>query len=215
MVESMGFGSTAHNGRRWTARGTADSSGCDRESSGCRAGAAPPLALDDRAGAAGRLDALARAGAERVRVHGQRLGEIALGEHLHRDVLAGAEALGLHHLESHLGARVEAALERGDVDRLGVGAEGLEGHRLLHVRPAQLSHAHVDRHLPTLETGPALGARPRAGTLLAAAGGLTRAGPFPAPYALAGTPASGSGREAVQPDALLPRVPGGAHLPSS
>ena len=167
------------------------------------------------AGAAGRLDALARAGAEGVGVHGQRLGQLALGEHLHGDVLAGAEAVGLHQLERHLGARVEAALERGDVDGLGVRAEGLEGHRLLHVRPAQLSHAHVDRHLPALEARPALGARARAGALLPAAGGLAGARAFAAADALARAAAAGGGREAVQPDALLGvLVLGRAHLPS-
>ena len=38
-----------------------------------------------------------------------------------------ARPLALHQLERDLGTRVEAALERGDIDRLGVGAEGLEG----------------------------------------------------------------------------------------
>ena len=50
-----------------------------------------------------------------------------------------------------LRARVEARLEVGQVDRLGVRAEGLEGHRLLHVRAAQLAHPHVDRVLAALE----------------------------------------------------------------
>ena len=65
-----------------------------------------------------------------------------------------ARPLLAQQLERDLGAGVEAALERDDVDRLGVGAEGLEGHRLLHVRAAQLSHAHVDRHLAALEVRP-------------------------------------------------------------
>ena len=50
------------------------------------------------------------------------------------------------------------ALEVRDVDRLGVRAERLERHRLLLVRPAQLAHPHVDRHLPALEAGAVLGA---------------------------------------------------------
>ena len=37
-----------------------------------------------------------------------------------------------------------------DVDRHSVGAEGPDGHALLHVRAAQLAEAHVDRHLAAL-----------------------------------------------------------------
>src|SRR5205085_10791907 len=103
----------------------------------------------------------------------------------------------------HRRACVEAALERRDVDGLGVRAERLEGHRLLHVRAAQLSHAHVDRHLAALEGRPALGPGTRACPLLPAAGGLAGARTFAAPHALAGAPAPGSRRDAVQPDALL------------
>ena len=58
----------------------------------------------------------------------------------------------------HLGAGVEALLEVGEVDRLRLGPEVLERHRLLHVRAAQLSHPHVDRVLPALIAGLALGA---------------------------------------------------------
>src|SRR6202011_4116319 len=97
-----------------------------------------------------------------------------------RHVLAGAKAVGLHQLDRDLGARIEAALELGDVHRLGVRAERLEGHRLLHVGPAQLSHAHVDRHLAALEVGPALGTRARTRALLAPARGLARARAFAA-----------------------------------
>jgi len=39
---------------------------------------------------------------------------------------------------------LKASLEVEQVDRLGVGPEGLERHRLLHVRTAQLAHPHVD-----------------------------------------------------------------------
>src|ERR1019366_1005611 len=113
-----------------------------------------------------------------------------------------------------LGTRLEAALQRGDVDRLGVRTEGLEGHRLLHVRPAQLSHAHVDRHLTAFEGRSALGARARARALLPTAGGLAGARAFAAPDALAGTTAAGRGRQVVQADALLLVFGGGAHLPS-
>src|SRR6478672_10314648 len=157
------------------------------------------LALDQLAGSASRLDALARTRAEGVSVDGQRLAQLALGEHLDRNVLARAQAVGLHQLDRHLGARIEAAVERGDVDRLRMRTEGLEGHRLLHVRPAQLSHAHVNRHLAALEARPALGARARARALLPAPGGLARARAFAAPDALARAAAAGRRGEAVQP----------------
>src|SRR5271168_1571016 len=121
---------------------------------------------------------------------------------------------GLHQLERDLGAGVEATLKRRDVHGLGVRAEGLERHRLLHVRSAQLSHAHVDRHLAALERGPALRARARARALLAAARGLARTRAFAAPDALARPAAAGGGREAVQPDALLGALFARAHLPS-
>src|ERR1035441_2600808 len=93
-------------------------------------------------------------------------------------------------------------------------AGGLEGHRLLHVRPAQLSHAHVDRHLTAFEGRSALGARAGARALLPTAGGLAGARAFAAPDALAGTTAAGRGRQVVQADALLLVFGGGAHLPS-
>ena len=154
--------------------------------------------------------------AEGVGVHGQRLAQLALGEHLDRDVLARAQAVGLHQLDRDLGAGVEAALQRGDVHRLGVRAERLEGHRLLHVRPAQLAHPHVDRHLAALEARPALGARARAGALLAAAGGLARARALAAADALARAAAAGRRMQVVQADALPARcLRRGAHLPSS
>src|SRR4051794_5550253 len=131
---------------------------------------------------------------------GERLAELALGEDLHGNAPAPREPTGAHQFEGHLGAGVETVLQRGDVDRLRVGAERLEGHRLLHVGPAQLSHAHVDRHLPTLEVGPALGARARTGALLTATGGLSMTGAFAASHALARAPAPGCGREVVQAD---------------
>src|SRR5208337_4461460 len=90
----------------------------------------------------------------------------------------------------------------------------LEGHRLLHVRAAQLSHAHVDRHLPALESGTAFGAGACARALLPAPGGLARARPFAAADALARAPAAGSGRQVVQADAPVRAVLGRAHLPS-
>src|SRR5205807_1211653 len=55
-------------------------------------------ALDDLAGAAGGLDALAGGLAEPVRVHGQRDGQLTLGEDLDRDALASGQALALQGL---------------------------------------------------------------------------------------------------------------------
>src|SRR5579859_448207 len=125
--------------------------------------------LDDDAAAAGRLDPLAGGGAERVRMHLEALGELAAREDLDRDPLARAEARGAQRLERDDRAGLEPLLEIADVDRLGVGAERLEGHRLLLVRAAQLAHPHVDRVLAALEVCAALGARARAPALLAAA----------------------------------------------
>src|SRR5215208_87887 len=131
--------------------------------------------LDDDAGAAGALDRLAGGGRELVRLDRQRLGDLALGEDLHGDVAARAEALLLERVQRHVGALVEARLEVLQVDRLRVRAERLEGHRLLLVGAAQLAHAHVDGHLPALEARAVLRARARAVALLAAPGGLARA----------------------------------------
>ena len=52
-----------------------------------------PSALDDLAGAAGGLDVLAGGLGEAVRVDGERLGDLALGEDLDRDALARGQAL--------------------------------------------------------------------------------------------------------------------------
>src|SRR3954449_9342918 len=100
--------------------------------------------------------------------------DLAAGEHLDR-VLALGQPLLLQALERHFGAAVEALLEVGEVDRLSLGAEVLERHRLLFVRAAQLSHPHVDRILAALVAGLALAARAGARTLVAAAGGLAEA----------------------------------------
>src|ERR1700722_9947175 len=81
------------------------------------------LCVDDVAGAAGGRDPLAGTGAERVSVDAQRLRELALGEDLHRHVLARGEAIGLHQLDRDLGAGLEAALQRRHVDWLRVRAE--------------------------------------------------------------------------------------------
>src|SRR6478752_2898404 len=202
IVESMAL----LRGSKWRgarALGAADSSGCARAGRRFdRRGEAVlgALGVDERARPAGRLDPLARAGAERVRVNGERLGQLAACKHLDRDVLALAQAVGLHQFDRHVGAGVEALLERLEVDRLRVRPERLERHRLLHVRPEKLSHAHVDRHLTALEARAALGARARARALLAAPGRLSRPRAFATTDALARPAATRGGGEAVQAD---------------
>src|SRR4030088_2541226 len=75
--------------------------------------------FDDLAGAARGLDPLARGGAECVRVHGQRLAQLALGEDLDRDALALGQTLGLERVGGDLGAGVEALFQRRENGRLG------------------------------------------------------------------------------------------------
>src|SRR4051812_17790026 len=159
--------------------------------------------FDHDHGPAGGLDGLLGGAAELVRVDGQRLGDLALGEDLDRDVLAGAQAGGLERLEGHLGAAVEAGLEVLEVHRLGVRPEHLERHRLLHVRTAQLAHPHVDRHLAALEPRTVLGARTRAGALLAATRRLAEPGALAAADALARLAAAGGRLQVVEPDGLV------------
>src|SRR5439155_10410222 len=118
-------------------------------------------------------------------------------------VLALAQALGLERLERDVGAGVEARFEVAQVDRLRVRAEGLERHRLLHVRAAQLAHPHVDGHLAALEAGAILGARARAVALLAAAGGLAQARSLAAADALARLARARGRLERVEADRFL------------
>src|SRR4051794_5668021 len=122
-------------------------------------------------GSAGGLDLFFGRLAETVRMDRQLGRDLAAGEDLHR-VRARREALGLQRLRGDLVAGLEALLEIGQVHRLSLGAEVLEGHRLLHVRAAKLSHPHVDRVLPALVAGLFLRARAGAGALVAATGGL-------------------------------------------
>src|ERR1044072_7268930 len=157
----------------------------------------------DLAGPAGGLDGGAGGGAERVRVHGQRLRDLALCEDLDADVLAVAEALGLHGRERDVVAGLEARLEVLEVHGLRVRPEHLERHRLLHVRAAQLAHPHVNRHLSALEAGTVLGARARAGALAAAARRLARARGVAAADALARLAAARSGLQRVEADRLV------------
>src|SRR5436305_925314 len=170
------------------------------------------LGKDDQlAGAAGGLDLLARLGAEGMCLDCERLGDRTLGEDLDRDVLARGQALPVHRFERHGIAGLEALLEVEQVHDLGVSAEGLERHRLLHVRTAQLAHPHVDRVLTTLEACAPLGARARAPALLATARRLARARPLAATDALARPPRSRRGLQVVQPNPLFglshPRKP--------
>src|SRR4051812_12578253 len=147
---------------------------------------------------------------------GQRLGQLAPGEDLDRDALAGPQAPGGQRRERDLRPAVEARVEIGEVHGLRVRAERLEGHRLLHVRAAQLAHPHVDRHLAALEVHAALGARARAGALLAAPGRLAGARALAAADALARLAAARGGLERVQADglALLGGLLGRAHWSS-
>src|SRR5918997_5309147 len=149
---------------------------------------------------AGRLDLLARARRETVRMHHKGLRQLALAEHLDRHSPARGEAAGDERVRGDLGIRLEARLEVAQVDRLRARAEVLERHRLLHVRAAQLSHAHVDRHLAALEGLLSLVARARAGALLASARRLAVPGALATPQALAPVPRPGGGLERVEPD---------------
>src|ERR1700736_6239139 len=141
--------------------------------------------LDHLTAPAGRLDLLARCLAEPVGVNGERLGQLGLGQHLDDDPSAGRQSLAVHRLKGHGRTRLKARLQVEQVHHLGLRAEGLKRHRLLHVRAAQLSHPHVDRVLAALEACPALGARARAPALLPATRGLARARALSAPDALA------------------------------
>src|SRR3954469_6929200 len=169
---------------------------------------------DDLAGPARGLDALASGLGERVGVDGELLAELAPREDLDRHVLAGGETGGAQGVEVHGRAVVEARVQVGQVDRLGVRAERLERHRHLLVRAAQLAHPHVDRVLAAFEARAALGARARAVALLAAAGGLARARALAAADALARPARAGGRLEVVEADQLLGGL-GLAHFSST
>src|ERR1700727_4008563 len=113
----------------WNALRIVESIGCQfRGAIGATLAERSILALDDMTGATGGLDALARARAEGVGVHGEGLGQLALGENLDRYLLAGTETLGLQQLYGDLGPRLEAGVQIGDVHGLGMRAEHLERH---------------------------------------------------------------------------------------
>src|ERR687894_2518091 len=139
----------------------------------------PPRAsaLGRGAGAARGLDLRARGAREAVGAHGQALRHLAAGEHLDRHALARGEAGGGQALRRNLGAVVEASVEVADVDGLRLRPEGLERHRLLHVRTAQLSEAHVEGHLAALEAVADLRGRASAARRAASGRRRWRSGP--------------------------------------
>src|SRR5690606_20562340 len=83
-----------------------------------------------------------------------------------------------------------------------VRPEGLERHRLLHVRAAQLAHPHLNRVLAALVVRLALRARALAGALVAAAGSLAGAGALAASDALARLARTGLRPDRVEADLL-------------
>src|SRR5581483_6245016 len=161
-----------------------------------------PLLLYDLARPACRFDLLARGPAEAVGVDCERLGDRALGQDLHRHRFAGGKTLGPQLVQGDRGARLKARLEIDEIDRLGLGPERLERHRLLHMRTAQLAHPHVNRVLAALEPVSLLGARARAPAFLAAAGGLAGARALAAANALARAARARSGTEVMKADSL-------------
>src|SRR5918992_1172064 len=163
------------------------------------------LLLDQLAGPARGLDLLSGGLREAVGVHGERLAQVALAEHLDGHVAARGEAGLAQRARSDLGAVVEAGVQIPQVHRLGAGAELLERHRLLHRRSAQLAPPHVDRVLPALEAHAPLVAGARARALVAAAGGLAGAGALAAADALALLAGALGRLQGVESDALTHR----------
>src|SRR5918999_5379657 len=164
------------------------------------------LLLDQLAGPARGLDLLAGRLREAVGVHGERLAQVALAEHLDGHVAARGEPGLAQRVRGDLGARVEARLEVPQVHRLGAGTELLERHRLLHGRAAQLAHPHVERVLAALEAHAPLVARAGAGALVTAAGGLAHAGALAAADPLALLARAGRRLQRVEADALTHRL---------
>src|SRR5215204_6794894 len=161
------------------------------------------LPLYQLAGAAGGLDLLSGGLREAVRVDGEGLRELAAPEHLDRHVALRREPLLTQRVGGHLGTRVEARIEVVEVHGLRLRPELLERHRLLHMRAAQLAHPHVDRRLTSLEVHALLRARARAGTLVAASGGLAGARALATADALARLARAGRRLQGVQTDALF------------
>src|SRR5918992_1184010 len=166
----------------------------------------PGSVINRLAGPARGLDLLAGGLREAVSVHGQRLAELAVAEHLDGHVAPRGEARVAQRVRRDLGARVEALLEVPQVHRLGLRAELLERHRLLHGRAAELAHPHVDRVLPALEAHAPLVAGAGAGALVTAAGGLAHAGALAAADPLALLARAGRRLQRVEADALTHRL---------
>ena len=147
------------------------------------------------------LDPLARGGAEGVRVHRQLLASARPGPRILTGMpLRVARPFAAQRSGVTSAPASKRASRSREVDRLGVRPEGLERHRLLHVRAAQLAHPHVDRVLAALEARPLLGARARAGALLAAAGGLAACpSPRRGPTRLRGVREPGAGLSECSP----------------
>jgi hypothetical protein len=137
---------------------------------------------------------------------GERLPELSLSEDLHWYAATGRETGRPEGVGCYLGAFVEALVEVTQVDGLRVGAELLERHGLLHVRTAKLSHPHVDRVLPSLESDPTLGPGTGARALLAASRCLAHARALAAADALAPVRRALGGLEVVKADQLLALV---------
>src|SRR5689334_6736439 len=165
------------------------------------------LLLQQLTGPARGFDLLASGLREPVRVHGEPLAELAHAEHLDGHGAARGQAGLAQRVRGHLGAGVEASLEVGQVDRLRARPELLERHRLLHRRPAQLAHAHVDRRLAAFEAHALAGARAGAGALVAAPRRLAAARAVAAPDPLAILARALGRAQRVKSDALSHRRP--------
>src|SRR5947207_10707561 len=120
-----------------------------------------PRSADDFGRASGTFDLLPRRPRERMRANGERLVDVAAGEHLHRAALpdepvlqqrVGRDLAGLVVLGQHLD------VHHGELLAVGV------------LEPLQLRQATLEGHLPALEPGG--NALPRAGPLRSPSGGL-------------------------------------------
>ncbi len=109
--------------------------------------------LQQRQGAAGRLDLLARG--RRSGVHGdrERRRQLADPEQLHVLANRADQALRLQRLGRDLLAGLEA-VEVADVHRLGVRPERPDRHRVARGAAAELREPHRERHLAAFEAGP-------------------------------------------------------------
>src|SRR5687767_15187516 len=105
--------------------------------------------------------------AEFMRLHGQRLGDLAPRQHLDERRTAADDAALAQRIDGHRGALVEQLLELIEVHHVVLGAED--------VREAALRHAPVQRHLAAFEAALEVVARARLRALVAAARRLAKA----------------------------------------